>query len=145
LEADPLLDGLFAVWRVMRRAISTNQMSTLTVEQFWLLRQLRQNGPLTVGELSSILGITPGSVTSACKRLEKDGHVTRDRQAHDERIVLIALSPEAHTILEVWLTHRREVFAQFLERLEPHEQEHVMQVIERVLEVASSSSELAAL
>ena len=145
MEADHLLDGLFAVWRVMRRAISTNQRSTLTLEQFWLLRQLRQNGPLSVGELSSVLGVTPGSVTIACKRLEKDGHVTRDRQAHDERIVRVALTPEAHTILEVWLAHRREVFAQFLERLEPHEQEHLMHVIERVLEVASSSSEIAEL
>jgi DNA-binding MarR family transcriptional regulator len=140
LEADQLLDGLFSVWREMRRAISTNQMSTLTLEQFWLLHQLKQNGPLSIGELSSILGVTPGSVTIACKRLEKDGHVTRHRQANDERIVRVALTPEAHTILEVWLAHRRELFAQFLERLEPGEQEHLMQVIERVLEVASSSS-----
>ena len=129
----------------MRRAISTNQGSTLTLEQFWLLHQLRQNGPMTVGELSSVLGVTPGSVTIACKRLEKDGHVTRDRQVDDERIVRIALTPEAHTILEVWLAHRREVFAQFLERLEPDEQEHLMHVIEHVLEVASSSSEGAQL
>jgi len=143
LEADHLLDGLFAVWRVMRRAISTNQRSTLTLEQFWLLRQLRQKGPLSVGELSSILGVTPGSVTIACKRLEKDGHVTRDRQAHDERVVRVALTPEAHMTLEVWLAHRREVFARFIEHLEPHEQELLMRVIERVLEVASSSSERA--
>ena len=129
----------------MRREISTNQGSTLTLEQFWLLHQLRQNGPMTVGELSSVLGVTPGSVTIACKRLEKDGHVTRDRQVDDEWIVRIALTPEAHTILEVWLAHRREVFAQFLERLEPDEQEHLMHVIEHVLEVASSSSEGAQL
>jgi MarR family transcriptional regulator, organic hydroperoxide resistance regulator len=145
LEADQLLDGLFSVWRLMRRAISTNQGSTLTLEQFWLLHQLRQNGPMTVGELSYVLGVTPGSVTIACKRLEKDGHVTRDRQVDDERIVRIALTPEAHTILELWLAHRREVFAQFLERLEPDEQEHLMHVIERVLEVGSSSSEGAQL
>ncbi len=141
METDHLLDGLFAVWRVMRRAITTNQLSSLTLEQFWLLRQLRQNGPMSVGELSTILGVTPGSVTLACKRLEKEGHVTRDRQAHDERVVRVALTPEAHTIVEVWLAHRREVFAQFLERFEPGEQERLMQVIERVLEVASSGSE----
>ena len=145
MEADQLLDGLFSVWREMRRAISTNQMSMLTLEQFWLLHQLKQNGPLSIGELSSILGVTPGSVTIACKRLEKDGHVTRDRQVHDERIVRVALTPQAHTILEVWLAHRREVFTQFLDRLEPYEQEHLMHVIERVLEVASSSSERAEL
>lgn len=145
MEADHLLDGLFAVWRIMRRAISTNQDSTLTLEQFWLLHQLRQNGPLSIGELSSILGVTPGSVTIACKRLEKDGHVTRDRQAYDERVVRVALTPEAYKIVEIWLAHRREVFAQFLERFEPDEQEHLMHVIERVLEVASSSSKSAEL
>ena len=143
MESDHLLDGLFAIWRVMRRSISTNQRSTLTLEQFWLLRQLLQNGPMPIGELATVLGITPGSVTVACKRLEKDGHVTRDRQAHDERIVRVALTSEANIILESWLEHRREVFAQFLERLEPHEQENLMHMIERVLEVTSISSEVA--
>jgi DNA-binding MarR family transcriptional regulator len=145
MEADHLLDGLFAIWRLMRRAISVNQQSTLTLEQFWLLRQLWQHGPMTIGELAAALSITPGSVTIACKRLEKDGRVTRDRQAYDERIVCVALTPEANEILEVWLAHRREVFAQFLERLEPHEQDNLMHIIERVLEVANSSSEVAEL
>ena len=145
MESDHLLDGLFAIWRVMRRSISTNQRSTLTLEQFWLLRQLLQNGPMPIGELATALGITPGSVTIACKRLEKDGHVTRDRQTHDERIVRVALTSEANKILESWLEHRREVFAQFLERLEPHEQENLMHMIERVLEVTSISSEVAEL
>ena len=143
MESDQLLDGLFAIWRVMRRSISTNQRSTLTLEQFWLLRQLLQNGPMPIGELATALGITPGSVTIACKRLEKEGHVTRDRQTHDERIVRVALTSEANTILESWLEHRREVFALFLERLEPHEQENLMHMIERVLEVTSISSEVA--
>lgn len=143
MDADQLLDGLFAVWRLMRRAISLNQQTTLTLEQFWLLRQLWQQGPMTIGELAASLGITPGSVTIACKRLEKDGRVTRDRQAQDERVVRVALTPEANEILKAWLAHRREVFAQFLERLEPYEQADLMRMIERVLEVASSNSELA--
>ena len=100
---------------------------------------------MSVGELSSVLGVTPGSVTIACKRLEKDGHVTRDRQAHDERVVRVALTPEAHELVEVWLARRREVFAQFLAHLEPDEQEHVMQLLERVLEVANKSSVLSEL
>ncbi len=143
MEADQLLDGLFAIWRLMRRAISTNQQSTLTLEQFWLLRQLWQQGPMTVGELAAALGITPGSVTIACKRLEKDGRVTRDRQVQDERVVRVALTPEANEILEVWLAHRREVFTQFLERLEPDEQIDLMRMIERILEVARSSTAIS--
>lgn len=64
--------------------------------------------------------------------------MTRDRQVHDERIVRVAITPEAHKIVEVWLAHRREVFSRFLEHLDPQEQEHLMQVIERVLEVANN-------
>ncbi len=143
MEADQLLDGLFAIWRLMRRAISTNQQPTLTLEQFWLLRQLWHQGPMTVGELATALGITPGSVTIACKRLEKDGRVTRDRQAQDERIVRVALTDEANEILEVWLARRREVFARFLEHLEPDEQIALMRMIEHVLEVARSSSAIS--
>jgi MarR family transcriptional regulator, organic hydroperoxide resistance regulator len=145
VEADQLLDGLFAIWRLMRRAISTNQHSTLTLEQFWLLRQLWQQGPMTVGELATALGITPGSVTIACKRLEKDGRVTRDRQAQDERVVRVALTPEANEILEVWLARRREVFARFLEHMGPDEQLDLIRMIERVLEVARSSSAISEL
>jgi DNA-binding MarR family transcriptional regulator len=145
MEADQLLDGLFAIWRLMRRAISTNQQSTLTLEQFWLLRQLWQQGPMTVGELAAALGITPGSVTIACKRLEKDGRVTRDRQAQDERVVRVALTPEANEILDVWLARRREVFARFLEHMGPDEQIDLMRMIERVLEVARSSSAISEL
>jgi MarR family transcriptional regulator, organic hydroperoxide resistance regulator len=95
---------------------------------------------MTIGELAVALGITPGSVTIACKRLEKDGYVTRDRQTQDERIVRVSLTSEANGILEVWLVRRREVFAQFLDRLEPDEQADMMRMIERVLEVAQSSS-----
>jgi MarR family transcriptional regulator, organic hydroperoxide resistance regulator len=145
VEADQLLDGLFAIWRLMRRAISTNQHSTLTLEQFWLLRQLWQQGPMTVGELATALGITPGSVTIACKRLEKDGRVTRDRQAQDERVVRVALTPEANEILDVWLARRREVFARFLEHMGPDEQLDLIRMIERVLEVARSSSAISEL
>jgi MarR family transcriptional regulator, organic hydroperoxide resistance regulator len=145
MEADRLLDGLFAIWRLMRRAISTNQHSTLTLEQFWLLRQLWQQGPMTVGELAAALGITPGSVTIACKRLEKDGRVTRDRQAQDERVVRVALTPEANEILDVWLARRREVFARFLEHMGPDEQLDLIRMIERVLEVARSSSAISEL
>jgi MarR family transcriptional regulator, organic hydroperoxide resistance regulator len=145
VEADQLLDGLFAIWRLMRRAISTNQQPTLTLEQFWLLRQLWQQGPMTVGELATALGITPGSVTIACKRLEKDGRVTRDRQAQDERVVRVALTPEANEILDVWLARRREVFARFLEHMGPDEQLDLIRMIERVLEVARSSSAISEL
>ena len=42
----------------------------LTAEQFWLLRYLDRQCPVSVGALAKALGITPSSATTACKRLE---------------------------------------------------------------------------
>ena len=99
---------------------------------------------MTISELARTLGITPGSVTTACKRLEKDGRVTRDRQAQDERVVRVTLTPETFEILEAWLEQRRKTFAQFIERLEPYEQAELIRLIERVIEVTKSFTEIPA-
>ncbi|ADB33476.1 transcriptional regulator, MarR family [Kribbella flavida DSM 17836] len=43
--------------------------------------------PLTAGELASELGLTTGSVTSLLDRLERAGHVRRERDERDRRRV----------------------------------------------------------
>ncbi|OIQ58489.1 transposase IS66 family protein [Moorella thermoacetica] len=52
---------------------------------------LKHAGPLTIGELAEVLGITSSSATTATKRLAKMGLVKRDRQKEDERVVTVAL------------------------------------------------------
>ncbi len=52
------------------------------------------DGPMTVGDISARLRLDSGTVTPLLKRLEHVGLVTRDRDAQDERRVLVRLSPE---------------------------------------------------
>ena len=54
-----------------------------------------ESNPIGPVELASRLGISPGSATEMIDRLERDGHVARERGATDRRRVLVTARPEA--------------------------------------------------
>jgi DNA-binding MarR family transcriptional regulator len=64
----------------------------LTYPQFLVLLALYEGAPRTVGELGTELGMDNGTLTPLLKRLESAELVTRTRDQHDERRVLIDLT-----------------------------------------------------
>lgn len=65
----------------------------LTYPQYVTMLALwEQDGPTTVGDLGSRLHLDSGTLTPLLKRLEQAGLVTRERDAQDERRVLVALT-----------------------------------------------------
>ncbi|MGK5033107.1 MarR family winged helix-turn-helix transcriptional regulator [Janthinobacterium sp. MDT1-19] len=54
-----------------------------------LMEQLITHGPLSPNELASRLSVTTAGVTLVIDRLERAGHVTRERQQDDKRRVLV--------------------------------------------------------
>ncbi len=65
----------------------------LTYPQYLALLALwGADGPLTVGELGARLRLDSGTLTPLLKRLESAGHVTRSRDAADERRVRVTVT-----------------------------------------------------
>lgn len=50
---------------------------------------LVDTGPITAGRLAEITGLTTGAVTGIADRLERSGHVRRERGTEDRRKVII--------------------------------------------------------
>jgi DNA-binding MarR family transcriptional regulator len=50
---------------------------------------LEQHGPLTAGRLAELSGFTTGAITGIVDRLERAGHVRRQRHPSDRRSVII--------------------------------------------------------
>ena len=50
-------------------------------------------GPRRIGELAEIEGLAQPTTTLLVKRLEEKGLLRRQRQAHDQRVVLASLTP----------------------------------------------------
>jgi DNA-binding MarR family transcriptional regulator len=64
----------------------------VTYPQYLVLVVLWERGPQGVGDLASLLRMDFGTLSPMLKRLETKGFVTRERQATDERRVLVALT-----------------------------------------------------
>lgn len=134
MAADRLVDDLLSLYHVIRRASHPVHRAEMTPEQYWLLRLLSRRGALGIGELAEALGVTGSSVTTACKRLEKAGLLTRERQSEDERMVRVALTEQGHARIEAWQQQRRALLLQLLAPLDQEEQATLQYLLERMLD-----------
>ena len=62
----------------------------LTYSQYLVMLTLWERAPVTVGEIGSCLHLDNGTLTPLLKRMERGGFITRSRDPHDERRVLVA-------------------------------------------------------
>lgn len=53
----------------------------------------------TMGELYRAMHLNQGNASSLCKRLERDGYLTRQRKKEDERVVELMLTAKGDQIL----------------------------------------------
>lgn len=98
---DEKLDKFIAeLWIAMTRLIKkTPQIGgrlvdeyDLTQPQVFTLWQLKESGPMTMGELSELISVTHGVATRMVDRLLKKGMVERRRDENDRRVVHISLT-----------------------------------------------------
>ncbi len=136
MTTDRLVDDVLALYHLIRRASHPVHRAEMTPEQYWLLRLLRRKGAMSIGELAEALGVTGSSVTTACKRLEKAGLVTRERQSNDERMVRVMLTEHGHERIEAWQQQRRALLSQLLAPLNQDEQRTLQKLLEQILETA---------
>lgn len=67
-----------------------------------LLDAARADRPATPGYLATELGLNSASVTALVDRLERLGHVRRERDLGDRRRVLLVVSPQATELGWAW-------------------------------------------
>ena len=138
MTTEKLAEDLLTLWRILRSLSHPVRRAEMTPEQYWLLRILNRAGSLSIGELATELGITTSSATVACKRLEKIGLLTRERQAEDERVVQVTLTEQGLAQIDAWRQRKRESLTGWLGVLDQHEQQELQRLSERVLEAAGA-------
>ena len=132
MGSERLAEDILTVSRMFR----TRRYVDMTPQQYWLMRHLRRNGAQSIGEIANALGVTMGSATIACKRLEKAGLVTRERQVNDERIVHVILTEQGRAQIDAWRQHKLESIETLLEVFDEQEQQVFQQLVERLIATA---------
>jgi MarR family transcriptional regulator, organic hydroperoxide resistance regulator len=138
VTTEQLAEDLLALWQLLRNLSHPVRRAEMTPEQYWLLRLLHRSGPLSISELANQLGIAISSATISCKRLEKAGLLTRERQSDDERVVRVALTAMGLAQIDAWRQRKREALTRMLNVLDAQEQQVLQGLIERVLEGADA-------
>jgi DNA-binding MarR family transcriptional regulator len=70
----------------------------LTYPQYLVMLVLWESSPKSVGELGAKLHLDSGTLTPLLKRMESAGLVERQRDAGDERRVLVQLTQAGHAL-----------------------------------------------
>lgn len=65
----------------------------LTAPQGLILMSLYRSGPSKVTDTAKRLNMTNSNLSTICRRLERDGFLTRTRDTNDQRIVWLQLTP----------------------------------------------------
>ena len=88
----------------------------------------------TISELAESVGISLGWASRVVEELEAGGHVQRERDAEDRRIVRVSLTPSVQALAERTFRQRGQVVADALAALEPGERAAVRGFLERLAE-----------
>lgn len=70
----------------------------LTYPQYLVMLVLWEHGTVSVSDIGERLYLDSGTLTPLLKRLEISGFVARNRDAQDERRVLVSLTPEGRQL-----------------------------------------------
>lgn len=70
----------------------------LTFPQYLVMVELLDAAPRSVGDLGARVGMDTGTITPLLKRLEQAGFVTRQRDAADERRVIVDMTPAGRAL-----------------------------------------------
>jgi DNA-binding MarR family transcriptional regulator len=112
----------------------------LTQPQIFTLWQLKENGPMTMGELSETIAVTHGVATRMVDRLVKKGMVERRRDEKDRRVVLISLTGLGVRATEEAFEDAMSVMRGAFKNLPEHDRQEFLALLGRIEEVQVGGS-----
>lgn len=127
VEIEQLLRKVAGV--VRRRGRMLLEKYSVTPPQFDALMILKNEGELTIGDLSNRLYLAYSTTTDLVDRLERLGYVARRRDESDRRVVRVVMQPAGWDIIERVLDARRAYLASILEPLSEDEKREILRVL----------------
>jgi DNA-binding MarR family transcriptional regulator len=124
--------------RTTRRAQGrANQARTpgLSLAQFYLVEELGENEPRTVGELAVAAGVAQPTATRMLAGLARDGFVTRRAADHDRRVVLVELTDRGRAALDDKLQEVQDARRRLSESLTAQERRDAATLLDRLGEI----------
>ena len=129
------------IGRLLRASAQEDWASlSLSRAQLRILVLLNQDGPASVGQLASALGVTLPSVTATVDRLVQAGYVQRAGDPTDRRRVINQLTPDGTALIRRLHEGKRNRLVAALERISPEEMNRFSQILAHLEVILSESA-----
>lgn len=133
-DAEAVVDALLSASRALV-AVAARSLSEVaeevTLAQYRTLVVLASRGPQRLAELAAAVAVTPATATRMCDRLVRKGLVRRRTEKDDRRQVQVALTDRGRKLVDAVTAKRRREIATIVRRIPAHDQQVVVQVLQR--------------
>ncbi|OED00778.1 MarR family transcriptional regulator [Rhizobium sp. YK2] len=116
---------------------------SLTSVQFVTLCALRDNGPISQGELVKATAVDQATIRGIIDRLKSKNMIEISRDAHDGRKVIVSLTPAGEAILEQMYPRARSITEKTMGPLNPAEQVALLYLLRKIADVDPETGEAA--
>lgn len=107
----------------------------ITIPQVICLREVHEHGPLTLGELTKVVGLTNSTVTGIVDRLEKQDLLQRIRTSSDRRQIHLRMTDKGIQFLTNIPTPVPEQFVQGINNFSSEEVERIVWAVDELADL----------
>lgn len=110
----------------------------LPVAQADILQRLASSGSTRISDLASRSRLAVNTVSTLISQLEEGGLVSREKDATDRRVVLIAVTAKGRRRLDEWLAMTEELLGSAIDHLSAGSQRQLRDSMPVLLELADA-------
>ena len=121
------------ITRIEELVLRSLSHNTLSISELHMLDVVGREG-CTVTDIAQSMGISMPSATIAVKKLEKKGYVTKEKDEHDARKVIIRLTMDGRKTEAVHRWFHRQMVKNVEQSVPENEREMLLHVIRRMNE-----------
>ena len=107
--------------------------SDLTITEIHTIDAVGESEPKTMTEISKILKITMGTLTTGVDKLIKKGYLVRKRTEEDKRIVLVELTEKGIKAKKLHDAFHQEMIDSIISNLDQTEEELLTQSLQKLM------------
>jgi DNA-binding MarR family transcriptional regulator len=116
-------------------AAKVMKSGNIPLAQYRLLMILRETGPMTISDLTRMLGSAQSTSSELVARAVDAGLVLKSRDAQDRRKTRFDLSPDAVALLNKRRREMNTIYEATLQGLGPEEQRRLVEAFETISEL----------
>jgi len=107
--------------------------SDLSITEIHTIDAVGDSDPKTMTEISRILKVTMGTLTTGVDKLIKKGYLIRKRTEEDKRIVLVELTEKGVKAKKLHGAFHQEMIDSVISHLDPTEEELLVQSLQKLM------------